>query len=102
MAQKTYTKRDLPVEKIRRFLEPGPIVLVSSAHKGETDIMSMGWHMVMEFSPSRIGCIISSANHSFELIKKSGECVCNIPEFHLIDTVIGIGNCHGRAIDKFE
>jgi len=99
---KTYTKRDFPIEKIRRFLEPGPIVLVSSAYKGETDIMTMGWHMVMEFSPSLIGCLISNGNHSFELIKKSGECVFNIPEYHMIDTVIGIGNCHGGEIDKFE
>jgi flavin reductase (DIM6/NTAB) family NADH-FMN oxidoreductase RutF len=47
-----YTKKDFPVWNIRRFLEPGPIVLVSSAHKNETNIMTMGWHMVMEFSPS--------------------------------------------------
>ena len=46
-----YKKRDFPVSGIRRFLEPGPVVLVSSAYDGETDIMAMGWHMVMEFSP---------------------------------------------------
>ncbi len=28
-----YTKIDFPVDNVRRFLEPGPIVLVSSAHK---------------------------------------------------------------------
>jgi hypothetical protein len=26
------------------------------AHKGETNIMTMGWHMIMEFVPSLIGC----------------------------------------------
>lgn len=103
MKYKTYSKKDLPVEKIRRFLEPGPIVLVSSAYKGETNIMSMGWHMVMEFEPSRIGCFITDYNHSFELITKSKECVINIPEFHLIDVIIGIGNTHGDKdkLDKF-
>ena len=58
-------KLDFPVDKVRRFLEPGPIVLVSSAHKGETNIMTMGWHMVMEFSPALVCCLISSGNHSF-------------------------------------
>lgn len=48
---KIYKKHDFPVENIRRFLEPGPIVLVSSAHKDDTNIMTMGWHMVMEFQP---------------------------------------------------
>ena len=60
-----YTKKDFPVENIRRFLEPGPIVLVSSAYKGEANIMTMGWHMIMEFQPSLIGCYIWTANHSF-------------------------------------
>ena len=29
-----YTKKDFPTDNVRRFLEPGPIVLVSSAHEG--------------------------------------------------------------------
>ena len=72
---KAFTKKDYDVSKVRRFLEPGPIVLVSSAWKGETNIMTMGWHTVMEFTPSRIGCMISSGNHSFGLIKASKELV---------------------------
>lgn len=98
---KRYRKGDFPVANIRRFLEPGPIVLVSSHWKGATNIMSMGWHMVMEFSPSMVGCFITPANHSFEMIRKSRECVINIPEAHLLETVIGIGNCHGDTVDKF-
>ena len=46
---KTSAKIDFPVSDIRRFLEPGPIVLVSSAWKGRTTIMTMGWHMLMKF-----------------------------------------------------
>ena len=45
----TYRKRDYPLNDVRRHIETGPIVLVSSAHKGETNIMTMGWHMMMEF-----------------------------------------------------
>ena len=99
---KAFTKKDYDVSKVRRFLEPGPIVLVSSAWKGETNIMTMGWHTVMEFTPSRIGCMISSGNHSFGLIKASKECVINIPTFDLAKQVVGIGNCSGTDVDKFE
>lgn len=66
-----FRKRDFPVADVRRFLEPGPIVLVSSAWKGETNIMTMGWHMVMEFSPSLVGCYIWDQNHSRKLIERS-------------------------------
>ena len=95
-------KLNLPVDKIRKYLEPGPIVLVSSKWKGKNNIMTMGWHTVMEFSPSLIGCVIAASNHSFEMIKKSGECVINIPTVDMIDQVIKVGNSTGADIDKFE
>lgn len=95
-------KRPFPVEKVRRYLEPGPIVLVSSAYKGKRNIMVMGWHTVMEFSPSLVGCIISSANHSFDMVRRSRECVINLPTTALTDEVVGIGTTTGADIDKFE
>jgi flavin reductase (DIM6/NTAB) family NADH-FMN oxidoreductase RutF len=96
------SKKDFPVHEIRRFLEPGPIVLVSSQYKGETNIMTMGWHTVLEFQPSLVGCLISNGNHSFDMIRKSKECVINIPELPLAETVVKIGNCSGNDTDKFE
>ena len=97
-----YTKTDFPVSNVRRFLEPGPIVLVSSSHKGETNIMTMGWHMIMDFVPSLIGCYIWTENHSFELIRRSRQCIINIPTEDLAATVVKIGNSSGRDIDKFD
>jgi flavin reductase (DIM6/NTAB) family NADH-FMN oxidoreductase RutF len=97
----TYTKSDFPVSNVRRFLEPGPIVLVSSAHKGATNIMTMGWHMIMEFEPSLIGCYIWTENHSFEMIRRSKQCVINLPTEDLAAKVVKIGNSSGRDIDKF-
>ena len=98
---KPYHKKDFPVANIRRFLEPGPIVLVSSTWKGEKNIMTMGWHMVMEFQPSLIGCYIWSENHSFEMVRQSKQCVINIPTVDLAPRVVDIGNSSGRHIDKF-
>lgn len=94
-------KRDFPVYKVGRYLEPGPIIVVSSRWRGKTNIMTMGWHTVMEFAPSLIGCVIASGNHSFHMIRESGECVINLPTIELVDAVVGIGNCSGARIDKF-
>jgi flavin reductase (DIM6/NTAB) family NADH-FMN oxidoreductase RutF len=98
----SFRKKSLPVGEVRRFLEPGPIVLVSSTYKGESNIMTMGWHMVMGFEPSLIGCYIWDQNHSFEMIRKSRECVINIPATDLATKVVGIGNSSGRDVDKFR
>jgi flavin reductase (DIM6/NTAB) family NADH-FMN oxidoreductase RutF len=97
---KTYSKKSFPVDGVRRFLEPGPIVLVSSAYKGETNIMTMGWHAMMGYDA--IGCYIWDENYSHELIKKSKECCINLPEVHLLDQTIAAGNSTGAEIDKFE
>lgn len=99
---KRYSKKSFPVSNVRRYLEPGPIVLVSSAYRKERNIMTLGWHLVLGFTPSLVGCYIWDENHSFGLIKKSKQCVINIPTADLIETVIGIGNCHGSEVDKFE
>ena len=94
-------KSDFPVSRVRRYLEPGPIVLVSSKRDGKTNIMMLGWHSVLEFSPSLFGLMISAGNHSFRMIRNSRECVINLPTTALTDIVVGIGNTSGREIDKF-
>ncbi|WP_394687605.1 flavin reductase family protein [uncultured Xanthomonas sp.] len=96
-----YRKLDFPTQDVRRFLEPGPVVLVSSAWKRQRDVMTLGWHMVLEFSPSLLACCISSGNHSFDLIRRSKQCVINLPTADLVDTVVGIGNTSGADLDKF-
>lgn len=98
---KTYTKHDFPVSDIRRYLEPGPVVLVSSHHNDRANIMTMGWHTVMEFTPSLVGCIIASGNHSHDMIRSSRACVINVPTVDLAKTVSDIGNCSSADTDKF-
>ena len=56
----------------------------------------------MEFTPSLVGCMITGSNHSFELIRRSRECVINLPTAALTDTVVAIGNSTGAEIDKFS
>ena len=99
---KAYKKKVFPVGKVRRFLEPGPIVLVSSAYKDERNIMTMGWHMVMMDEPSLVGCFIWDQNYSRELVRRSKECFINVPTVDIAEAVVGIGNYHGPEPDKFE
>ncbi len=97
----TAAKIDLPVHRVRAYLEPGPVVLISSAWQSERDVMTLGWHTILEFTPSLVGCMISGGNHSFDLIRASRECVINLPTAAMIDTVVAIGNSSGRDIDKY-
>ncbi|WP_447940528.1 flavin reductase family protein [Pseudoxanthomonas mexicana] len=90
----------LPVEQSRRYLEPGPVVLLSTAHQGERAIMTLGWHMMLGYD--LVGTYLWQANRSHALARASRECVINLPTEDLLDTVVRIGNCSSTEQDKFE
>jgi len=94
-------KTNLALSRVYRLLEPGPVVMVTTAGKGRNNIMTMSWHMMMEFEPPQIGCIVSGRNYTFDLLRASKECVINIPTLQLAGQVVGCGNTSGRRIDKF-
>jgi flavin reductase (DIM6/NTAB) family NADH-FMN oxidoreductase RutF len=98
---KIHDKQDYDTAYARRFLEPGPVVLVSSNWEGKQNIMTMGWHMMIGFTPALFGCYIDESNHSYEMVRRSGECVINIPTADLIEQVSAVGNCSGADTDKF-
>ncbi|MBI5435890.1 MAG: flavin reductase family protein [Nitrosomonadales bacterium] len=95
------TKKAFPLTRVYRLLEPGPVVLVTTAHKGKANIMTMSWHTMMEFEPPLVGCVISGC-YSFDALLKTRECVLNIPSMELAKQVVGIGNCSGEKVDKFK
>jgi hypothetical protein len=37
--------KDLPLSKVYQLLEPSPVVLLTTAHKGRANVMTMSWHM---------------------------------------------------------
>ncbi len=95
-------KTPLPLSEVYRLLESGPVVLVTTARAGRANIMPMSWHMMMEFEPPLVGCVISDRNYSFETLKTTKECVLNIPTVELAKTVVSCGNTSGRRTDKFK
>jgi len=95
-------KRSFPLSKVYRLLEPGPVVMVTTAGKERANIMTMSWHTMLEFEPPLVGCVISNRNYSFDILKATKECVINIPTVELAEKVVGVGNCSGKKVDKFK
>ena len=95
-------KRAYPLSKVYGLLEPGPVVLLTTRHKGRANVMPMSWHTMMEFEPPLVGCIVSGRNFSFEALTATRQCVLNIPTAELAAQVVGCGNVCGRRVDKFE
>jgi len=94
--------KNLPLSKVYQLLEPGPVVLLTTARKGRANVMAMSWHMMVEFEPPLVACVVSSANSSYAALRATKECVIAIPALELAPKVAEVGNCSGRDVQKFE
>lgn len=95
-------KKNLPLARAYQLLEPGPVVLLTTSHKGRDNVMTMSWHTMMEFEPPLIGCVVSGNDYSFDVLLATRECVISIPTADMAKKVVGVGNTSGKKTDKFE
>jgi flavin reductase (DIM6/NTAB) family NADH-FMN oxidoreductase RutF len=93
--------RELSLSKVYQLLEPGPVVLLTTASGGRPNVMTMSWHMMVDFEPPLVACVVSNGDYSFTALRRTRECVIAIPALRLAQKVIAIGNCSGRDVDKF-
>lgn len=96
------TKRSYPLSKVYGILEPGPVLLMTTAHKGKVNVMPLSWHTMIEFEPPLVGCVVSGNDFSFKALTATRQCVLNVPTAELAAQVVGCGNTHGDQVDKFE
>jgi flavin reductase (DIM6/NTAB) family NADH-FMN oxidoreductase RutF len=94
--------KNLPLSKVYQLLEPGPVVLLTTARKGRANVMAMSWHMMVEFEPPLVACVVSNADYSFAALRATKECVLAIPALKVAPQVVAVGNCSGRNVDKFD
>jgi flavin reductase (DIM6/NTAB) family NADH-FMN oxidoreductase RutF len=93
--------KNLPLSRVYRLIEPGPVVMLTTAMRGRPNVMTMSWHMMVEFEPPLVACLVSGANHSFAALRATRECVIAIPARRLAAKVVEVGNSSGRDVDKF-
>lgn len=92
-----------PLTEVYQLLEPGPVVLLSTLdNKGKPNIMTLSWHMVVDFEPPLLACVVSSENYGYSALLLSGECVIALPSVELANKVVQIGNTTGQFIDNFK
>lgn len=94
--------KEIPASQAYRLLEPGPIVLVTTQENGKPNVMTMGFHMMIQHDPPLIGCVIGPWDYSYQILRRTGQCVIAVPGLDLAETVVDIGNCSGENVDKFE
>lgn len=98
---KIMSMKPYPIEKAFTFIEPGPVILVTTHNESQYNIMTITWHMVLDFTP-KIALATGPWNYSFESLVKNKECVLAVPTVELAEKTVSIGDCSGRKVDKFS
>ncbi len=52
-------KKSFPLSQVYGLLEPGPVVLVTTAQKGRANVMTLSWLTMMDFEPPLVGMVMS-------------------------------------------
>lgn len=69
--------KPLKINKTFTLIEPGPVVLVTTSDGVKSNIMTISWTTVVDFTP-KLAITTGPWNFSYSALRKSRECVVNI------------------------
>ncbi len=92
--------REIALEKALTFIEPGPVVLITTFDGKKNNVMTISWIMPIDFDGH---FVIASGpwNLSFKTLLKTKQCVVCIPAENMLQTTVKIGDVSGAECDKF-
>lgn len=93
--------QEVNIEKALTYIEPGPLVLVTTFDGLRNNVMTISWTMAIDFA-QHIVLTTGPWNHSFNTLMEQRECVVCIPPVSMLETVVRIGMVSGTDVDKFE
>ncbi len=95
-------RHSVPETEARRLLTGGPVLLVTTAWHGNTNVMPVAYAMPLSMEPPFVGIAVHPSRHTHDMIRYSEEFAISIPGRELIHHVQYLGSVSGRELDKFE
>jgi flavin reductase (DIM6/NTAB) family NADH-FMN oxidoreductase RutF len=95
-------RQTIPELEARRLLGGGPVVLVTTAWRGNYNVMPATFVTPISFDPPLIGLAVHPERHTHDMIKRSEEFALSVPGRDLIHHCQYLGSVSGRDVDKFE
>ena len=86
----------------RRLLGGGPVALVTTAWRGNHNVMPAIFVTPLSIDPPLVGVAVHPARHTHDMIKFSEEFALNIPTRELLHHVQYLGSVTGAELNKLE
>ncbi|MFQ6058113.1 MAG: flavin reductase family protein [Anaerolineae bacterium] len=92
-------KRELPVTRANRLINPGPVVLVTARYKDRFNVMTAAWAVPISHRPPLVGVAIAPSRFTHDLIVRSDQFALNVPGRGLLEQVELCGTLSGHDVD---
>ena len=86
----------------RRLLGGGPVTLLTTAWRGNTNVMPAAFVTPVSIDPPLIAVAVHPARHTHDMIKYSEEFALNIPTRELLHHCQYLGSVSGTELDKLD
>jgi len=83
------------------LLAPVPPALISCAHDGTDNLITVAWTGILNTDPPKTYISVRPERFSHRLIRESGEFVINLPSQHIVRSIDFCGVRSGKTVDKF-
>lgn len=96
------TKRALDALDSLRLLNGGPVVLVTTRWRDQTDVMPAIWTTPLSRTPPLVGVVVNPARHTHDMVRFSEEFALNFPARDLANHTQYFGTVSGTDVNKIE
>lgn len=95
-------KRNLEPQAALRLLGGGPVVLVTTRWRTQTDVMPAIWTTPLSRTPPLVGVVVNPSRHTHDMIRFSEEFALNFPARDLMEHAHYFGAVSGRDVTKLD
>lgn len=85
-----------------RLLGGGPVALVTTRWRDQTDVMPAIWHTPLSRTPPLLGVVVHPSRHTHDMIRFSEQFALNFPARELINHTQYFGTVSGGDVGKLD
>ena len=94
--------RKLEATAALRLLDGGPVVLVTTRWREQTDVMPAIWTTPLSHEPPLVGVVVHPSRHTYDMIRFSEQFALNFPARDLMNHAQYFGVVSGADVNKLE
>jgi flavin reductase (DIM6/NTAB) family NADH-FMN oxidoreductase RutF len=95
-------RRTLDPADSMRLLNGGPVALVTTRWRDQTDVMPAIWHTPLSRTPPLVGVVVHPGRHTHDMIRFSEQFALNFPARDLINHAQYFGTVSGDNVGKLD